>query len=369
MRRRALALSAVLILAPAWAPCLEFKPVPSDRHFKQPVAAVADPAAPKLLYVVEQAGQVWALEAGHASLFLDLRPKVRLSSEEGLLCLAFHPGSKTPAKAPYYAIYSVKGAKPRRTRLSEFRGASKTERVLLEVTKRWSNHNGSTLAFGPDGFLYVSLGDGGSGGDPDGNAQNLKSPLGKVLRIDVDHQDPGLAYAIPKDNPWAGRADVRPEIWAYGLRNPWRMAFDSASGALWAGDVGQDAREEVDLIVKGGNYGWNWREGKQAYKEGAGAGPFVEPVLDYGRDQGFCITGGPVARGAAPPSLLGRYLYADFGTRTLWSLDSSTKNAQPRKEGTCPDAPSSFGTDPEGHVYVVGYDGGLYRLEETKEQP
>jgi glucose/arabinose dehydrogenase len=338
-----------------------FKPVLSDRHFEQPVALVADPATPTALYVVEQAGRIWALDAGHAKLFLDLRSKVRTSSEEGLLCAAFHPHDK---EGRYYAVYSVKGAKPRRTRLSEFRRGSSKERLLLEVTKRWSNHNGSTLAFGPDGFLYISLGDGGSGGDPDGNAQNLKSPLGKILRIDVDHQGPGLAYAIPADNPWAGKPAARAEVWAYGLRNPWRMAFDSATGALWAGDVGQDAREEVDLIVKGGNYGWNWREGTQAYKSG-GKGSFVGPILDYGRDDGFCITGGPVARGAAPKSLLGRYLYADFGTRTLWSLDAGSKSAASvRKEGTCPDAPSSFGTDAEGHVYVVGYENGLYRLED-----
>jgi glucose/arabinose dehydrogenase len=358
-----LAIFAALALIPSLASSLEFKALASDHHFVHPVGLVADQTTPGPLYVIELAGQVWALRSGHAQRFLDLRPKVRTThDEEGLLSLAFHPKG-----GRYYAIYSVKGATPRRTRLSEFKRGSTKERVLLEVTKRWGNHNGSTLAFGPDGYLYVSLGDGGSGGDPDGNAQNLMSPLGKILRLDVEHQDSGLAYAIPKDNPWADKAGARGEIWAYGLRNPWRMAFDSANGELWVGDVGQDAREEVDVIIKGGNYGWNWREGKQAYKEG-GRGPFAEPVLDYGRDDGFCITGGPVARGAAPKSLQGRYLYADFGTRSLWSVDAAKPAIHGRLEAHCPESPASFGTDLDGNIYVIGYEGGIYRLQEDSQE-
>ena len=337
---------------------LHFIPLWPDIKFDRPVALVYDPSPPKPLYVVEQGGKVWSVLKGQRSLFLDLSAKVRTENpEEGLLSLAFHPRLKR-----FYAIYSVQGAKPRRTRLSVFHGEPPREASLLEIEKPFGNHNGSTLAFGPDGFLYVSLGDGGGGGDPQNHAQDLGSPLGKILRLDVDAP---LSYAIPPDNPFVGRNGARGEIWAYGLRNPWRMAFDPATGSLWAGDVGQDAREEVDIIKKGGNYGWNWREGTQAYrKDGPDPATFTEPVFDYGRKQGFCITGGLVGRGAAPAALKGRYIFADYGSRRVWSLDATKPGVDSLQEhGLAPDAVCSFGTDSAGRIYLVGYGGGVYRVE------
>jgi glucose/arabinose dehydrogenase len=327
-------------------------------RFDQPVALV--PRGEGFL-VVEQAGRVWEMKEGRRSLFLDVREKVRTDNpEEGLLSLAFHP--KDPGR--FYVIYSVKGAKPRTTRLSERQAGAQGERVLLELTKRWGNHNGSTLAFGPEGNLYVSLGDGGGGGDTMGNAQKLGSLLGKVLRIDVDHRDPGLEYSVPKGNPFVGKAGARGEIWAYGLRNPWRMSYDPASGALWAGDVGQDRREEIDVIRAGGNYGWNFREGTRAFKGKAPRGAaLVEPVWDYGRDQGFCVTGGVVGGEKGPAWARGRYVFADFGSRRLWTLKADPASpGKAREEGRCPEAPASFARGAGGELYLVGYEGGIFRL-------
>jgi glucose/arabinose dehydrogenase len=332
--------------------------------FKQPVALVSAPHLEGKVFVVEQAGKVWCVEHGHRKLFLDITPEVRReNAEEGLLSLAFHPGRR--AKDLFYAIYSVKGASPRRTRLSAFEGTPPQERTLLEIEKPWGNHNGSTLAFGPEGFLYISLGDGGSGGDPHNNAQNLGSLLGKILRIDVDHARPPLAYAVPYDNPFSQTPTARPEIWAYGLRNPWRMAFDESTWALWVGDVGQDTREEIDLVQRGGNYGWNWREGSFPFKQGAPAeAKFIEPVFDYGRDLGFCVTGGVVSRKGGPESLIGRYVFADFGSRRVWSMDAEKPGAGSlRDEGKAPDAVCSFGVDGEGGVYAVGYGGGIWKMD------
>jgi glucose/arabinose dehydrogenase len=339
-----------------------FTPVFGRAPFDRPVALVQDPV--RRFYAVEQGGRIWRLDGDKRSVFADLRAQVRTDGqEEGLLSLAFHPGPKAAGR--WYAIYSVQGAKPRKTRLIERREGSDGVRVLLDVEKRWSNHNGSTLAFGPDGFLYISLGDGGGAGDTLDAAQDLGKLLGKVLRIDVGRSERGRPYAIPKDNPFVGRFGARPEVWAYGLRNVWRMSFDPATGALWAGDVGQNAREELNVIERGGNYGWNWREGTQGFKKGGPArGAFVEPVLDYGRDLGVSITGGVVGGAGAPDWARGRYFFADFGSRRLWSLDAATRDpASLRQHGRTPQSPSSFGLDHAGRVYVVGYEGGIFRLD------
>lgn len=351
-----LALTASLAAAPV------FTPVFGKAPFDRPVALVQDLQG--AFHVVEQAGRVWRLDRGERALFADLRARVRTDHpEEGLLSVAFHPGPRPAGR--WYAIYSVAKAKPRRTRLVELREGSQGERVLLEVEKRWGNHNGATLLFGPDGFLYVSLGDGGGAGDTLGAAQDLGNLLGKVLRIDVDRQEVGRAYAVPADNPFVGRQGARPEVWAWGLRNVWRMSFDPATGELWAGDVGQNAREEINVIVRGGNYGWNWREGRIPFRQGGPpASAFVEPVLDYGRDQGISVTGGVVAGPGAPDWARGRYLFADFGSRRLWSLDAASKDpASLRLEGRAPQSPSSFGLDRQGRVYVVGYEGGIFRVD------
>src|ERR1019366_2026036 len=194
--------------------------------------------------------------------------------------------------------------------------------ILFTIKRKFWNHDGGTLCFGPDGYLYIALGDGGSFNDPDANGQNLKTLLAKVLRIDVDHKDPGKNYAVPKDNPFVGKEGALPEIWAYGLRNIWRMAFDKKTGKLWASDVGQNLYEEIDIIVKGGNYGWSLREGLHPFSV-KGVGPrkdLVEPIWEYRHDVGKSLTGGQVYRGKRLPELDGSYVYGDYVSTKIWGL-------------------------------------------------
>lgn len=356
-------------LAPAClAPALSFQPAFPGLNFKQPVQVVSPPDGSGRLFVVEQHGEVLVLRPGvkGATVALDLRGKVRLDDpEEGLLSLAFHPDFGDNGRA--FVWYSVPGVQPRRNRLAEFKAdASRvrllpgTEKVLLEVQKRWGNHNGSCLRFGPDGYLYFGLGDGGSHGDPLGNAQNTHVLLGKMLRLDVDKHAPGLPYGIPADNPFA-RGGGRPEIFAWGLRNPWRMSFDAVTGALWVGDVGQDRWEEIDIVQRGGNYGWNWREGSHPFKSGTPPTGLTDPIFDYGRAKGGCVTGGVVVRGGPVESLRGRYLFGDFLSRRFWSLNADSMDPTSlRYEGRCPDAPTSIDLDAAGNVWVCGYGGTLY---------
>ncbi|MHC5009036.1 MAG: PQQ-dependent sugar dehydrogenase [Planctomycetota bacterium] len=243
------------------------------------------------LFVVNQKGriQVFAnrsdVEGSH--VFLDLREKVHTGhNEEGLLGLAFDPDYAD--NRHFYVYYSA--SPPRRSVLSRFTADANdpnvadpdSERVVLEVPQPYGNHNGGAVQFGPDGYLYLSLGDGGSANDPHGHGQDLTTLLGTILRIDVRGGAADRPYTVPADNPFVGRADVRPEIWAYGLRNVWRMSFDRATGDLWAGDVGQNDWEEIDLIVKGGNYGWSIREGAHPFRAGAAAVPLIDPVVESG---------------------------------------------------------------------------------------
>jgi glucose/arabinose dehydrogenase len=239
------------------------------------------------------------------------------------------------------------------------------------------NHNGGTIIFGPDGYLYVGLGDGGFGGDPQKNGQNLGTVLGKILRIDVDNRDEGLAYAIPKDNPFVGREGARGEIWAYGIRNIWRMAFDPKTGLLWAGDVGQNIWEEIDVIVKGGNYGWNLREGMHPYVDaktdakGSEARPdLIEPIWEYHHDVGKSITGGNVYRGKSAPELEGGYLYADFVSGQIWALwyDAQAKRVTANRSLVTGSTPVlTFGEDDAGETYYATQEGGLWKFESPKK--
>ncbi len=230
--------------------------------------------------------------------------------------------------------------------------------MLLRVEEPYWNHNGGTLVFGPDGYLYIVLGDGGLFGDPHGNGQNLGTLLGSILRIDVDHQDPGLPYAIPKDNPFVDRPGARGEIWAYGLRNVWRLAFDRQTGTAWAGDVGQDTWEEIDIIRRGGNYGWNIREALHHYPPGdtRTGSDLIDPILEYNHKVGKSITGGFVYRGKRVPALEGAYLYADYVTGQVWALwyDVDGKkiiaNRTVRQSGT---PVITFGEDDDGEVYFT----------------
>ena len=311
-------------------PKLRFDRILPELPLVRPIQAIQRPGDAANLFIVEQPGRILIADPSkpdtkEAAVFLDIRERVNDGgNEEGLLSVAFHP--EFDKKHEIYCYYTA--SKPRRSILSRFTVSAdgmtadpNSEQVLLVQSQPYSNHNGGTVLFGPDGFLYLSLGDGGAANDPHNNGQNLGTLLGKVVRIDVGKAgDNGDPYAIPADNPFVGKDGAKPEIWAYGTRNIWRMAFDPKTGDLWAGDVGQNIWEEVSLIKKGGNYGWNAREGFHAFDGGKGDGPFEEPVVEYHHREGMSITGGQVYRGKAMPKLDGVYIYADFVSSNVWGI-------------------------------------------------
>lgn len=341
-----------------------------ETSFRKPVHLAEVPDGSGDLVVVEQEGVIRRFDPGArrgSRVFLDIRSRVATGGwEEGLLSMAFHPAYRKNRR--FYVYYSAQA--PRRSVVAVFRappsGQSAADpslgRVLLEVAQPYANHNGGQLAFGPDGMLYIGLGDGGDGGDPHGNGQNPRTLLGSILRIDVDRGDAGKRYAIPPDNPFArDREGRRGEIWAYGLRNPWRFSFDSATGKLYAADVGQSSLEEVDRIVKGGNYGWNTMEGTSCFRppEGCEKEGLIPPISEYRRSIWRSITGGFVYRGQAIPKLRGHYLFADFASGHLWSIPTQGRGLRkPRlllKTGL---AVSSFGTSRQGELYLLDHGGG-----------
>lgn len=339
------------------------------------------------LFVIEQKGRIMVfdnrIDVKKAQVFLDIRDRVYMKhNEEGLLGLAFHPDYET--NGFFYVCYSAN--EPRRDVLSRFtvstgdddRANAESEQLILEIEQPYGNHNGSTVLFGPDGYLYISFGDGGWANDPHDNGQNLATLLGTVLRLDVNREEDGKAYAIPPDNPFVDREDARGEIWAYGLRNIWRMSFDRETGDLWAGDVGQNLFEEVDLIVKGGNYGWNLREGFHPFKEVEADGPLLDPVVEYPRADGLSITGGYVARGNPESKLFGAYIYADYVSGKIWALRHENGEVTAHREIFSPSARrrfiSSFGEDESGNLFLCAFDrldgrgsnnGRIYFLKEN----
>lgn len=334
--------------------------------FPQPLALLQAPGNTGRWYVVTKDGRVFTMTPeGGTSIAIDIRDRVNASyAESGLLGMAFHP--RFAGNRQVFLSYTRTGS-PVVSYISRFTASADgatfdpaSEQPILTVNQPFQNHNGGNIAFGPDGYLYIGLGDGGSGGDPLNNGQNTGSLLGKILRIDVDSASP---YAIPADNPFAsGTGGARPEIFAWGLRNPWRFSFDRLTGELWAGDVGQHSYEEIDRIVKGGNYGWAIREGAHCYDapDCVTAG-LIDPVAEYGHDQGLSVTGGYVYRGSAIPGLAGTYIYGDFGSGTIWGLGPGAGTAQTLLATN--HVISSFAEGLDGELYVLNYrTGSIYRI-------
>ncbi|MFZ1290550.1 MAG: PQQ-dependent sugar dehydrogenase [Melioribacteraceae bacterium] len=324
------------------------------------------------MFIVLQKGKIFVFpnddEIKSANLFLDIEQKVLFGGEQGLLGLAFHPNYKTNGK--FFVNYVAEN--PRRTIISKFTVSddpnvanSKSEEILLEVEQPYSNHNGGQIVFGLDGYLYISFGDGGSGGDPENRAQNLTELLGKIIRIDIDKNENGKLYSIPIDNPFKGNSNnYREEIYAYGLRNVWRFSFDSKNN-LWAADVGQNAWEEVNLIENGGNYGWRIMEGFHCYNpsENCDRTGLKLPILEYAHTQtgGYSITGGYVYEKNNIPELNEKYIYADFVTGNIWSydLENSEKLFITKFNGQI----STFGIDNEKNLFFADYQsGGIYKF-------
>jgi glucose/arabinose dehydrogenase len=344
-----------------------------DVQLKRPVQVVSRADRPGVLYVVEQRGRIVEIDASGdepksrtVADFPSSTVNARFN-EQGLLSLAFDPRVAENRSAYLWFTAGASDGKPERNVLASVRlqqdGAFDLSSLkpLIEIEDPAWNHNGGTALFGPDGMLYVSVGDGGSGNDPWGNGQNMRTLLGKIIRIDVSRDEGGRGYAVPADNPFVGREDALPEIWASGLRNVWRMSFDRKTGELWAGDVGQNAYEEIDLIVKGGNYGWRPREGFHGTRgvpdRADDKGAFIDPIAEYPHRDGVSVTGGYVCRDPATPELEGIYIYADYEYGTFWGLRASggTLKAGPVVILKRPRFfPASFGEGTDGTLYVCG---------------
>ena len=347
---------------------------PLVRGFDKPVHAVTRPDTARVLFVVEQAGRVLIADPDGGErhhLVLDLRDRVESGGEKGLLGLALHPAFIQNGR--FFVNYTTKAGGRLETRISEFqfdprsrRANPEAEKILLAFDQPYGNHNGGLVMFGPDRLLYIGVGDGGSGNDPQNHGQNLATLLGTILRIDVDRTEPGHAYAIPPDNPFVGRPDARPEIFAYGLRNPWRFSFDRTTKELFCGDVGQNAREEVDVIQRGGNYGWRPMEGfipTRGINDDVDTNSFLPPIADYPRPDGVSITGGYVYRGKKFPALHGVYLYADFASGKVWGLRYNKGVVEgPRLVATSAPAIASFAEDADGELLAVSHNGTIYRI-------
>jgi glucose/arabinose dehydrogenase len=321
------------------------------------------------LFVVEKAGQIVLVRDGRRQqpAFLDIRERVgALGSEQGLLSVAFHP--RYAENGRLFVNYTDRKGD---TVISRFqargdRADPKSEVVLLKIDQPYPNHNGGLVLFGPDGRLYIGMGDGGSGGDPDGNGQKLSTLLGKLLRIDVD----GDTYAVPPDNPWAGSSEARGEIWAYGLRNPWRFSFDRASGDLYIADVGQNAYEEINVQpgrAAGLNYGWNLAEARHCFEQNpCDQTALAAPAAEYTHagGNGCSVTGGYVYRGPSQPALQGSYFFGDYCSGRIWSLRQIAPGAwqqTPLLDSGL--SISSFGEDQAGELYVTDLRGGkVYQL-------
>ncbi len=339
----------------------------------QPLAIVNAGDGSGRLFVAEKGGRVYLLSGGKVSStpFLDISSKVSSGSEQGLLGLAFHPDY--PADPRVFVDYTDTSGN---TVVASFRVSAgnpnavdpASEVTILTVDQPYSNHNGGCLQFGPDGYLYIALGDGGSGGDPQNHAQSLGTLLGKILRIDVDHSAGGKNYAIPASNPFIGTAGARGEIWEYGLRNPFRFSFDRSTGDLWIGDVGQAKWEEIDVSRgdRGGlNFGWRIMEGDHCYNPSSGcsATGLTLPVVEYSHTYGCAVIGGDVYRGSAYPALRGGYVFTDECSGITWALNAAAKGPQPLVQvGTAPGQIAGYGESEAGELYAADLNGKVYRV-------
>lgn len=324
------------------------------------------------IFVAEQGGAIRIVRDGALvdRPFLDIGDRISSGGERGLLGLAFHPDY--PDDPRFFVNYTDEGGD---TQVASYtvdpadpdRADPGSEVRLLTVGQPYANHNGGALAFGPDGYLYIALGDGGSGGDPLDNGQSLSTLLGKIARIDVDRTEGDLRFAIPDDNPFVGTADARPEIWLYGLRNPWRMSFDRATGDLWIGDVGQSSWEEIDVAragVGGTNFGWNRMEGAHCFRpaENCETPDLALPVTEYATGAGGCtVIGGGVYRGTEQAALVGGYIFGDFCSGTVWAIDPASAGSSPVEPvvvGETGATISSFGEDEAGEMYATDLSSG-----------
>ena len=356
------------------------------RGFTQPVYLTNAGDGSGRLFVVEQVGTVKVIEAGKvtAAPYLDVRKLVTTGGERGLLGLAFSPQYARDGRI--FVDYTDRNGDTVIARYTTREPASsapalEAPRVLMTIKQPYANHNGGCLQFGPDGRLYIGMGDGGSGGDPQGRAQNPRSLLGKMLRIDVSHESSSAAWTAPPDNPFARGAGTRPEIWAMGLRNPWRFSFDASGGALWIGDVGQDGWEEINRVDAASlaqtsgvalNFGWNVLEGTRRYPRGPSAtyrkGPVVAPIFEHPHPQGESVTGGYVYRGKDYPALVGTYVYADFVKGWIGGIRLESPSGDPlakpeqRVLMQTSGQPSSFGVDESGELYLVDYQGIIWSV-------
>ena len=347
---------------------IEFAEALEGRSFEQPIELLAWPGdGPEGgLLVAEQRGGI-SLYAADGSVrgVLDLSEQVVFRGEQGLLSVALDPEF---ADHPYlYVWYSPRGTNL--ARLSRFpvegtRANPDRELIILEVEQPFTNHNGGAVRFGPDGMLYLGIGDGGAANDPRGHGQNAQTLLGTIIRIDVRGASAQYPYRIPPDNPLLGVAGVRPEIFAWGMRNPWRMSFDPETGALWYADVGQDRVEEVGIAAPGGNHGWNVFEGTECFgrDEDCAALDHIPPLAEYRHDLGCSVTGGVVYRGAELPWLTGAYLFADFCSGRVWALEARGEGWQMRQLAQLDARIASFGVDAAGEVYLLTFRAPILRL-------
>lgn len=352
-----------------------------DLDLRRPVFMTHAGDGSQRIFVVTQQGVISSFKKGKdgksvqdLKTFLDIEDKVVYAdnkNEEGLLGLAFHPKFKDNG---YFYVYYTTKAAPQTSVISRFTADKSgvadpaSELEIMQIGQPFWNHNGGTILFGPDGYLYVGLGDGGLFNDPEGNGQNVQTLLGSILRIDVDQKQNGMNYGIPSDNPFVGQERyARPEVYAWGFRNIWRMSFDRQDGTLWAADVGQDIWEEINIVHKGKNYGWDLREAKHKFGPvGADAREdLVDPIWEYHHDVGKSITGGYVYRGKSVPALQGYYLYGDYVSGQFWALkyDASAGKVTENRSITSENIPvMTYGEDESGEVYFSDPSGRIFRF-------